>query len=1242
MVCSPACWRASFLLTVALAWLPWGAEGATFHAANRQGSSRTRSDPSKVPTFQARLIPPRRIGGPAEAEVVVTNDHMDPLRVSFRWEVVDFFQERLAGGQEDFLLAPGQQIRTATFPTRGRRLIRLTVYFPDGKGQPCEITRFMELEGVQGVRNCLRLPRDRGWERLVVPLGQQPSYPPAGTWEAVGTADGPPESQWAWFRQWIRTPHWLRGERYRLDFLRVNFRCRVYLNGREVGHHEVGHTPFSLDITEAFRPGAENLLEVLVGSIETTKRDPQWNPNIPGRYYQNDYLVPPAFNFQNWGLLEDVWLVAHASVHLEEVFVQPSVRRQELAGEVTLHNDGATPATFILRGQVLDRGQPAFTLPSRRVHLQAGERRTVRWAARWAHPRLWWPWDPYLYELRTQLVNGKPLDEVRTRFGFREIRIEGIFYTLNGRRMKLRTSTAGADWGALHHREGVRQWFVERRGRFGPYHYVRTHLFPVEQGFLEVTDELGVLVKPECALWSTVFNPLDDPRFWNNAALHIASFIRSRRNHPSLIAWSLENEVLIASNLCPHLYASNIRHLQELGRLARKIDPTRPIEFEGDADLDGSWNTYNLHYPRWWSRWSHYPEDAYWLGQTADQPCDQSWPPRIRWRRDKPVILGELGPFGTEITRPHDLSLVLGEAAYPGDISYDSSHLRAADDAMFALMIEGYRDSEVGLICPELGGSGGPKLERSLLPVRFFVREWDRRFFGGDEVQRHVNIHHDLLADGELTFSWRLEIGNGPGETGAHGGLRFQAGPGELHRTTISFRLPQVEKPKGAKLILKLYRNSRLTFSEMQSYEVVPQEPLALPPEVKIGVWRTGGPAARLFDRLGIPYRGLCTIEKGTQEAFLEELSGVVIDRDYLALGRANYPSMESTLSRFVARGGKVLCLEQDRPTDWPGGASLLPSGRVTSYAWRRAPDHPALAGITDEELRFWRGDHAVARNDFLKPSRGNFLPLIDAGGHGGLLWTPLVEIPHGKGSYLLSQLCLTEKATTDPTARRLLGNLLTYTAQPVYRQVGPALLHSAGLALLQALQEMGVRFQRFSESPASLARLESRPTVLVDASVPSNDLRPLVDYAQRGGTILVKGLTPENAAAWSRALGVSLRLQPIATGRLLKVGPDPLLAGISHTELCTSFGYHVRNVEGPPLARFAVAAEPSSTMLRPPLDPPALAVFPIGSGKVVFDQVLWDAPPTGHPEVSDREVREKARRYGSILLTNLGVEMGW
>ncbi len=429
-----------------------------------------------------------------------------------------------------------------------------------------------------------------------------PDYPQA--WETI---------RMGWLRRSVRVPASWKGKRIFLHFGAVAGNTEVLVNGKSVGSHFDIFLPFDLDVTDAIVPGGSN--EVLVGVRKASLFDQR------GPYGRRTYQGGSFWGQHIAGIWQDVFLVAMPPVHVANVFVQPLVDTDTLRIEVTVANAGDEPVEVTLTAQAFPwkskagntpvtaplpsselESEPALELPVVQVKIPArGQAIAVLQGAVNRQLELWSSEHPNLYGLVVKVHHREStIDSKYTRFGWRQITFRGPAVFLNGEPIILR----GDSWHFLGIPQMTRRyawaWFTALR--HAGLNAVRLHAQPYPAFYLDMADEMGLLVLDETAVWASDGGPkLDDPAFWQDTERHLTALILRDRNHPSVFGWSVSNEVRpIVHGVMrnpPGMMDELLRHYTIWAELCRKNDPTRPwISADGEEDGDGRLPVYSVHY----------------------------------------------------------------------------------------------------------------------------------------------------------------------------------------------------------------------------------------------------------------------------------------------------------------------------------------------------------------------------------------------------------------------------------------------------------------------------------------------------------------------------------------------------------------------------------------------------------------------------------------------------------------------
>lgn len=375
----------------------------------------------------------------------------------------------------------------------------------------------------------------------------------------------------------VEVPAEWAGRVLKLEFGAVNFGATIWIDGVEVAQHIGGWCPFAVDITRNARRGGFHL------KVEV--RGPGHPPVTDG----NGRIVWPVGGWHDrGGIADDVWLRAYGKVRIADAFIRSSVQEQTLSVDYTLCNEAGSERVIRIHGAARREergpGQSELDFESGEIKLLPGETRLVTVTEEWRNPALYWPDDPVLYDLVSEVREGGTIvDRETRRFGFREITIRGGQFLWNGVRINLfgDYETFGDNWYVdSAHLYSPGAWSATaRRIKAMNIRVLRWHHNPVPQYLLDVCDEQGLLVCDEAANYARDFmRYCDHETYLRNAVGVIEPWIRADRNHPSIYLWNATNEM--THSFCGPFDPAE---LAALGAEIRRCDPTRPVGYDGDS-----------------------------------------------------------------------------------------------------------------------------------------------------------------------------------------------------------------------------------------------------------------------------------------------------------------------------------------------------------------------------------------------------------------------------------------------------------------------------------------------------------------------------------------------------------------------------------------------------------------------------------------------------------------------------------
>lgn len=415
-----------------------------------------------------------------------------------------------------------------------------------------------------------------------------PSYPVA--WE---------NCKMGWLRKKFTIPAGWKDKRVQLHFEAVAGDAVIIVNGKPVGNHFGIFLPFDVDITDAVKPGREN--ELCVGIRNASLFDHR------SEYGRRTYQAGSFWGQHIAGIWQDVFVAALPAVHIANVFIQPRVNADTLQAELTVVNDRSADAALTVDAAAADwkangAGSAALQFPTQTIKIPAhGETKILLTTAVKGTLKYWSTDNPALYNLVAQVrEEGKLTDAKCTRFGWRQVTLQGNNVLLNGKPITMR----GDSWHFLGIPQMTRRyaqaWYQAMRD--AKLNAVRLHAQPYPSFYLDVADEMGILVLDETAMWASDGGPkLNDPLYWADSKQHLSELILRDRNHPSVFGWSVSNEIMpIVRGVMhnpPGMKDTLVKYYGEWAGICRQLDPTRQwISADGEDDGEGHLPVYIVHY----------------------------------------------------------------------------------------------------------------------------------------------------------------------------------------------------------------------------------------------------------------------------------------------------------------------------------------------------------------------------------------------------------------------------------------------------------------------------------------------------------------------------------------------------------------------------------------------------------------------------------------------------------------------
>ena len=985
-----------------------------------------------------------------------------------------------------------------------------------------------------------------------------------------------------WYRTRVEVPASMAGRSFVLAFPYNNLNTTVYVNGVYCGFERNPFVPIRIDVTKGIRAGEEN--EVLVGIRDAwygRSADPE-RPmklrrtfNYPVAFFSEGFqhLDYPVWNAPQSGILATPRLeAAGKGAYVADVFVKPSVARMQLEAEVTVRSHAGSALEAELRWEAVDEqtGRVAHRFAPRSVALGAGELVRVELAGDWADPVLWWPDAPHLYRLRTTLATGgEVVDVAETPFGFREWRVEGTQFNLNGVVWRMWADLVGvssspAAWLDSYRSTNQR---TARISTAGQADHDSRWLGMEPQEALAFCDRNGVVVRRNTTLDGQRIGYQfveDDPvtvakqggselklALMENWRRQCVAQVLGERNHPSIQIWTIENEFAYINLINLLGNSPNMdRYEEEITRVhdaVMEVDPTRSVMIDGGgATRNNTLGVHGDHYVATLD--ARYPDLAY-------EPFPEGGG-RGRWTWDmqRPRFIGE--EFYANGINPADYAMWGGEVTFQGKAA-----TRDAVALIYRMLTEGYRwGGHMAAWHFWLGADGGPAQWVSNAPRAVFTREWDWTFASGQTAARTFGIFNDSRHAEPLRFTRRLLL---DGEEVSASTSTHTVPPGMSEKFEEALAVPEVSVRREGELWLTLEGGAGEVYRDVKAVSVLPPPDLSwLRPGV-LAVLDPAGGARAFLDRCSAPYMPVSSVEDLPAGCKV-----LLVGADAIARG----DDTAATWAVLAEAGRAVVVLDQAHPLRYqavPAEMELAPRSRRNDFgdevptahgktAFLEDASHPALAGLRDKDFFTWGPGQWVCRNVYAKPTRGA-KSLVQTGPR--LAHSALAEVPVGDGVMLLCQLAVGDKLGTHAVAGHLLANLLRYAAdyRLEYAEVA-SLIEEPGLA--SAVEAMGMRHTPVEDV---LAAVRGQQRIALVSATPGHvaalaaQQEALSAFWDAGGTLVLCGLTPEGLSAFNRIVGVEHLMRPFGRERVtFPPVKHPLTAGLATGDIVLLSGERI------------------------------------------------------------------------------------
>ncbi|MFW6303208.1 MAG: sugar-binding domain-containing protein [Candidatus Sumerlaeota bacterium] len=996
-------------------------------------------------------------------------------------------------------------------------------------------------------------------------------------WRAIEV----PKSQWqvdglnlahrSVYRTRVRVPEGYEGRGYKLHFSGTNWIVSVFVNGQFAGSHQGVWVPWDMDISDHVEAGKINEITLAIKgpwyAMDAKNRNTTLmrSRNVPLSNVRGRVWVAPIYPSSKgegqgtqYAIVNPVKLVATGSAYTEDVFVKPRGDKnpEGLDVEVTVLNPTEKARKLTVKCEAVYDANNEVEQTVEEFELTVEPNSSVMQSIEsdhWDDAKLWWPGpDPDLYRLRTTISeNGEIVDVHEQLFGYRWINIRDRGMYLNGMRYNT------WNWVSVSGRPATGEEWLDRfwseNNRFTRFSQNRKprRFLPTREGRLEFYDRNGIPGRL-CSMIDGMFISYDlgkkvrdeetgkqtiapNQPLWENFERHISQMTKAYRNHPSVLVYQIENELIYINGMNRGYPMDGMEELMgKVAQAGRDNDPTRPYTVGGAGDLNCKCEINAPHYPLGSFDW--YPENAYTLEKIKDKL--HMYPP---FYNNKPWTVGE-SLFANHLN--------IGTLAI-GDVAFRSATDSARGKARFLRDVyEGYRWGGAAGFYPWDNLSRFDDALKAFSTLAVIPRKRTYRVYAGQENSLLFKVMNDALSRNPLTFEWSYVDGE---KVIAQGKEEMNVEPGFGEEVTLKIQAPETDERIEAVLKVKVTQEGTETYTDERLIPVLPKVK-GFGIKQKIFVLDPSGKVADYLKSIGQEFQ------------MVEQISEAKAEKAVLIVGPSALSPEQAFgrgLLKFAAQGGSAIVLEQEHPV---AGANL-PAPVITTqhyggYAHPQALGTPIFKDLGEEDLIDWSGDHPTYINAYQKPAKGG-RSLAESGVL--LERSPLIEMPTGEGVILLSQLRVGSKLGVDPAADILLRNMVqTYAGYQTATGV-VAVYAPENRLLIDSVNQIGVRSGQVDSVVAALDPAQFK-VALIHAT--EQNLQALNQAANRvkaftdaGSWVMLCGLGQDGIEEFNTLVDADHQIRPFRMERItLEAGNHPLAATLGNRDLVMYSPKHLQH----------------------------------------------------------------------------------
>jgi hypothetical protein len=965
------------------------------------------------------------------------------------------------------------------------------------------------------------------------------------------------------------------GESFQLNFTATNWIVSVFINGKFAGTHKSVLVPWSLDLSQYIERGKDNDIIIAVKSPwyaidikahkgRTSSLDHARNTPPTENFLKNRSYVAPVYPStkgegfgMSTGIIGPINLTATGMVYVDDAFVSTKVTPdKQLSAQITLHNPTQRQLTVQYNGSIIDLATktPIKTGLNLSATLKPQSSQTIQLPqTAWPDAKLWWPEaGAQLYALQSKLLVGNQVVDTHSQtFGFREVAIDGKDFKLNGIPWHF------YNWVDVPEHHDANQWLKAYHAQGDRFHRMaqdHDRLFGSRENALNFFDMHGIPGRlSTCIDGMFITHDLDNPIVWDNFAEHVEQVVKAYRNHPSVMMYSLGNEMFFVTAFLRHRdnYRQMEEHAAKLHAIAKELDPTRASFQDGGGDLGGLGEINCQHYT--FPKGDSFPLAAY--DYPIGKPNGEHTRAEVfKWSGQNPLVLGEVFYYSGNLSK---MAWVGGPMVYRGRELAD-----VAAGKYLNIALQGARWQGVTAISPWTRQL--PGCAPAFAPRAVFIKEHNANVYPNSALKRTIKVFNDTRFDDPIQLVWQLLTNN---TVVGQGTKTYNIKAGHSQEDELTLPIPQALTDMTLTLRLLLNVNGQTVFADEHQLELLFPEQSPQFAANTFGVFDPSGKVIAWLTRKRIPHY---VIRNNNGMFLLSAVTRIVLVGPN-ALDHLNRQERENLIHSI--QSNNVIVLEQTDPiTGMELGLNLQladekqdagkvsreefegAKGQTGQIAFIASPAHPVFKGMNNDQFFTWADGSYNFTNSYALPSSG-MLPMISAGHDLNLC--PMVQINKQGHSIVLSQMLIGSKLGVEPLADRLLTRLLNQADVTFTSEIKrTALLSNGDRQLVELIKQTGVQYDEVGDAANLLRQLDSHQVMIVKATPENLNLlnvrkEQLTQWANAGGKMMLVNLTPKGIDTFNELVGFPHQIRAGMQERVrLDNLANPLLLGISDRDI--------------------------------------------------------------------------------------------